>query len=90
MTGWIDHDDVGLHWREDGDPTGDPVLLMNSLGTDLRLRDEVLPLLAGLRIIRMDMRGHGLSDAPHYAGVPKADHAIKRAKETYSKMESTP
>ncbi|PIV75749.1 MAG: 3-oxoadipate enol-lactonase [Rhodobacteraceae bacterium CG17_big_fil_post_rev_8_21_14_2_50_65_11] len=56
---------VGLHWREDGDPAGRPVVFANSLGTDLRLWEAVLPLLPkGLRLIRYDMRGHGLSDCP--------------------------
>lgn len=56
---------VGLNWREDGDPAGYPVVFANSLGTDMRLWDQVLPLLPrGLRIIRFDKRGHGLSDCP--------------------------
>ena len=57
--------DVRLHYREDGDPDGAPVVFANSLGTDLRLWDAVVPLLPeGLRIIRYDKRGHGLSDCP--------------------------
>jgi 3-oxoadipate enol-lactonase len=56
---------VKLNWREDGDPAGVPVVFANSLGTDLRLWDQILPLLpSGLRIIRFDKRGHGLSDCP--------------------------
>ncbi|MBI1219156.1 MAG: 3-oxoadipate enol-lactonase [Rhodobacteraceae bacterium] len=56
--------DINLHYREDGDPNGAPIVFANSLGTDLRLWDQVVPLLpAGLRIIRYDKRGHGLSDA---------------------------
>ena len=56
---WIS--DPGLHWREEGDPDGVPVLFSNSLGTDMRLWDPILPLLpAGLRILRYDKRGHGL------------------------------
>jgi 3-oxoadipate enol-lactonase len=39
------------------------VLFANSLGTDLRLWDQLLPLLPqGLRLLRFDKRGHGLSD----------------------------
>ena len=54
-----------LHVREDGDAGGLPVVFANSLGTDLRVWDRLLPLLPpGLRLIRYDMRGHGLSDAP--------------------------
>lgn len=61
----FDQDGVRLHWREDGDPDGAPLVFANSLGTDLRLWDAVVPLLPqGLRIIRYDMRGHGLSDCP--------------------------
>ena len=57
--------DVQLHYREDGDPAGAPLVFANSLGTDMRLWDDVLPLLpAGLRIIRFDKRGHGLSSCP--------------------------
>ncbi len=56
---------VRLHHAISGDPAGAPVVFANSLGTDLRVWDRVLALLpAGLRILRYDMRGHGLSDAP--------------------------
>ena len=56
---------VRLHYREDGDPNGAPIVFANSLGTDLRLWDKVVPLLpAGLRVIRYDKRGHGLSSCP--------------------------
>jgi 3-oxoadipate enol-lactonase len=57
--------DVALHYREDGDPAGAPVVFANALGTDLRLWDAVVPLLPqDLRIIRYDARGHGLSSCP--------------------------
>ena len=57
--------DIALHYREDGPPDGTPLVFANALGTDLRLWDDVLPHLpGGLRIIRYDMRGHGLSDCP--------------------------
>lgn len=56
---------LALHVRIDGPETGFPVVFSNSLGTDLRLWDKVLPLLpAGLRFVRFDTRGHGLSDCP--------------------------
>lgn len=56
---------VDLHWREDGNPQGRPVVFANSLGTDMRLWDAVLPLLPeNLRLIRFDKRGHGLSSCP--------------------------
>ncbi|MFT6452886.1 MAG: 3-oxoadipate enol-lactonase, partial [Halocynthiibacter sp.] len=57
--------DISLHVQEDGDPNGAPIVFANSLGTDLRLWDKVVPLLPeGLRIIRFDKRGHGQSDVP--------------------------
>jgi 3-oxoadipate enol-lactonase len=41
------------------------LLLANSLGTDLRIWDEVAARLVGhFRAIRYDKRGHGLTDAP--------------------------
>jgi 3-oxoadipate enol-lactonase len=56
---------IRLHVVQGGDPEGLPVVFANSLGTDLRVWDPLLPLLPpGLRIVRYDMRGHGLSDAP--------------------------
>lgn len=57
--------DVSLHVQVDGPADGPPVVFSNSLGTDMRLWDPILPLLpAGLRIIRYDKRGHGLSTCP--------------------------
>lgn len=57
--------DVQLHYRVDGDPDGAPIVFANSLGTDLRVWDAVVDRLpAGLRIIRYDKRGHGLSSCP--------------------------
>lgn len=61
----LDLGDIHLHWREDGDPHGAPVVFANSLGTDLRMWDRLIPHLPrGLRLIRYDKRGHGLSACP--------------------------
>ncbi|MFW5641410.1 MAG: 3-oxoadipate enol-lactonase [Roseicyclus sp.] len=58
-------DDVTLHVRLDGPGDGPPVVFANSLGTDLRLWDDVVARLPpGLRLIRYDKRGHGLSSCP--------------------------
>lgn len=57
--------DVTLHYRLEGDPNGAPIVFGNSLGTDFRLWDKIIPLLPdGLRILRFDKRGHGLSSCP--------------------------
>ena len=56
---------VLLHYRLHG-PHGAPALaLVNSLGTDARIWDEVIERLAEhYRVLSYDKRGHGLSDAP--------------------------
>lgn len=57
--------EVTLHYAETGPADGPALVFANSLGTDFRLWDDVLPLLpAGLRVIRYDKRGHGLSSCP--------------------------
>ena len=62
---FADLDGLRLHYLDEGDPKGAPLVFANSLGTDLRLWDKVVPLLPeGLRVIRYDMRGHGQSDCP--------------------------
>ncbi len=56
-------DGIRLHYRIDGPADGAPVVFANSLGTDLRLWDDMIPHLpAGLKLIRYDKRGHGLSE----------------------------
>jgi 3-oxoadipate enol-lactonase len=61
----IDFGDTAIHYRVDGPDNGAPVVFANSLGTDMRLWDPILPHLPdGLRIIRWDKRGHGLSSCP--------------------------
>lgn len=56
-----------MHYRVDGD--GPPVVFANSLGTDVRLWDPVLPALPRIRAIRYDKRGHGLSDRGPQDGI---------------------
>ncbi|MGO4906743.1 3-oxoadipate enol-lactonase [Pseudorhodobacter sp. W20_MBD10_FR17] len=52
-----------MHTRIDGPKDAPTVVFSNSLGTDYRLWDDVLPLLpAGIRTLRYDKPGHGLSD----------------------------
>lgn len=63
-----------LHLQVDGPADAPAVVFANSLGTDLRLWDRVLPLLPqGLRYLRYDKRGHGLSAIG--GGETIADHA---------------
>ncbi len=56
---------ITMHYADQGDPNGAPVVFSNSLGTDFRLWDQLMPHLPkGLRLIRYDTRGHGLTGAP--------------------------
>jgi 3-oxoadipate enol-lactonase len=55
-------DGTRIAYRVDGRADGPPLLLINSLGTDLRMWDaQVGPLGQDLRVIRFDCRGHGRS-----------------------------
>ncbi|PZR32421.1 3-oxoadipate enol-lactonase [Caulobacter segnis] len=54
-----------LYWRTDGAADKPVMVLLTSIGTDLSLYDPVVPLLTpDFRVLRMDTRGHGASDAP--------------------------
>jgi 3-oxoadipate enol-lactonase/4-carboxymuconolactone decarboxylase len=62
---FANHAGARLYWRVDGDPALPPLLLGNALGTDACLWDPVMPRLVDFfRVVRMDLRGHGASDAP--------------------------
>lgn len=53
---------MSMHWQERGAVHALPVICLNSLGTDLRLWDDVAGRLADRwRVILSDKRGHGLS-----------------------------
>jgi len=57
--------DARLYWRIEGAPDRPVLFLLNSIGTDMSLWDRLTPQLTGrFRILRMDARGHGASDAP--------------------------
>lgn len=51
-----------MHYRIDGPAGGPVVVFANSLGTDLHLWDDVIARLPGIRALRFDKPGHGLSD----------------------------
>ncbi|MFC7395735.1 3-oxoadipate enol-lactonase [Chelatococcus sp. GCM10030263] len=54
--------DLTLHYADEGPRKPDAVVFINSLGSDLRIWDEVAPAIAKHhRVIRYDKRGHGLS-----------------------------
>ena len=53
-----------FHVREEGPPGAPALLLMHSLGTTMEIFAPQVPALARqYRVVRMDLRGHGLSGA---------------------------
>ncbi len=54
-----------LYYELSGKEQGDVLVLANSLGSDLRMWDKVLPFFdCRYRVIRFDTRGHGRSSVP--------------------------
>jgi 3-oxoadipate enol-lactonase/4-carboxymuconolactone decarboxylase len=59
------HDGVRLYWKLEGAADRPPLVLLNSIGTDMGVWAGALPhLLSTFRVLRIDTRGHGASDAP--------------------------
>ncbi len=60
---FFEHNGVRLAYRVDGSVQAPPLILVNSLGTDLRMWQPLLPhLVQRFRVIRADTRGHGQSE----------------------------
>jgi 3-carboxy-cis,cis-muconate cycloisomerase/3-oxoadipate enol-lactonase len=56
---------VNVFYRVDGPADGPPLLMINSLGADLRMWEPQVPALSRRhRMIRYDARGHGRSPVP--------------------------
>jgi len=71
---FISANNITLYVQREGLPTGTTLVFINSLGSDYRIWDEVVPALASdFDIVRYDLRGHGLSDCPD-APYSIADH----------------
>lgn len=62
---FADIGDIRVHYADTGPQDGPAVVFANALGTDFRIWQGVVSHLPeGLRIIRYDMRGHGLTSCP--------------------------
>jgi 3-oxoadipate enol-lactonase len=62
---FIEANNLSLNVRQEGNPAGQTLAFINSLGTDLRIWDDVVSQVADeYHVIRYDKRGHGLSDSP--------------------------
>ena len=61
----FERDGVKFNVTLDGPENAPPLMLSNSLGTNLHMWDPQIPeLTKHFRVIRYDSRGHGQSDAP--------------------------
>ena len=57
--------DLRLNFRIDGNDAAPPLVLSNSLGTDLEMWSPQMALLGeNFRVVRYDTRGHGASSVP--------------------------
>jgi len=64
MTMFIEARGCALHVAVDGPPGAPALLLLHSLGSSLHVWDaQAQALASGLRVVRYDLRGHGLSEA---------------------------
>jgi len=75
---YVERDGVRIHYLDEG--AGEPVLLIHGHTFDRRVWDEVAPPLAdsGRRVLRPDLRGHGLSSRPD-KGFHHSHHAADMA-----------
>jgi 3-oxoadipate enol-lactonase/4-carboxymuconolactone decarboxylase len=68
---FIQLSEIFIHLRIEGPPGAPPLVLLHSLGTSLDVWDEQAAELArSFRVIRPDLRGHGLS------GATRGDYSI--------------
>lgn len=61
---FVDVGDARIHYQVSGPEAGEPIVLVMGLGMDMSGWDAMLAYLAGYRILRVDNRGAGKSDAP--------------------------
>jgi 3-oxoadipate enol-lactonase len=73
---FIDLEDVNVYYDFSGPEAAPIVLLANSLGTNVHVWDaQVAALATDYRVLRYDMRGHGLTQAGSRAALRIADLA---------------
>lgn len=62
---FLETSDGVLYYRLSGKPDAPALVLVNSLGTECRIWDDVISILgANYSILSYDLRGHGLSSVP--------------------------
>jgi 3-oxoadipate enol-lactonase / 4-carboxymuconolactone decarboxylase len=79
MTSFVEIRGLATHLAIEGPPGAPALLLVHSLGTNLHVWDaQVAELARGLRVVRFDLRGHGLTEvaAAPYTIEDLADDAL--------------
>src|SRR3712207_6242247 len=72
--------DITVHYELTGPPNRPTILFANSIGTNFHVWDAQVAALAGaFRVLRYDMRGHGLTDAPVADGGYRMDQLAQDA-----------
>jgi 3-oxoadipate enol-lactonase/4-carboxymuconolactone decarboxylase len=62
---FVSRNGVRLYWKLEGADERPVLVLLNSIGTDTSLWDATArDLIVAFRLLRLDTRGHGASDAP--------------------------
>src|SRR5947209_19208678 len=61
---FVKTEDARIHYLVSGPAEGEWVVLIMGRGTDLSGWDAMMPYLDGYRVLRIDNRGVGRSDAP--------------------------
>jgi 3-oxoadipate enol-lactonase len=61
---FVDVGDARIHYKLTGPAGGEPVVLVMGLGMDMSGWDAMMPFLKDYRVLRVDNRGAGRSDAP--------------------------
>ncbi|MDE6273025.1 MAG: alpha/beta hydrolase [Muribaculaceae bacterium] len=65
MDKYIDIDGVRLHYTDTGNPTGKPIVIMHGYGCNVTTVASIARILEpGMRVINVDLPGHGQSDEP--------------------------
>ena len=64
---FVDVGDARIHYKVTGPVDGEPIVLVMGLGMDMSGWDAMMPFLKDYRVLRVDNRGAGKSDAPDTA-----------------------
>ena len=60
---YVNLNGIDMHYREAG--SGNPIVLLHGLASNLKIWDLVVPLLANdYHVVAVDQRGHGRSSKP--------------------------